>query len=308
MAVLQNVTNQSTIDSSVATGVHVDSTLLGQGAGASLTTGTTATLIGYYAGNATTASIGNTFVGANCGSGILTSREHTAVGYNALTGVVSASPTQYYNCAFGFESLQNATGGRNSAYGGVSGASLLSGNNNCLFGFDVGSNYTSSESNNICIGSGVTGTATENTTTRIGNAQTACYISGIENVSQTAAVVTVTSSGQLGAAAGIITAPVSSNTATIGFGTSLTAGTSVQNTLGYDILLNISVAVTMAVGATIVLGVGTTSTPTTNTVIASTSVAAVYNFCAIVPNNYYVLVNTAGTIVIGSITVQVCPL
>lgn len=124
----------------------------------------------------------------------------------------------------------------------------------------------------------------------------------------TGPIATISSGGQLGTAAGIITAPVSSSIASAAFGTSLTAGTAVQNTLGYDILLNISVAITMGIGATVTLGVGPTSTPTTNAVTNTIAMASNMSFCAIVPNNYYVLVNTTGTITIGAIVVQACPL
>lgn len=101
---------------------------------------------------------------------------------------------------------------------------------------------------------------------------------------------------------------VSSHTATGAFGNSLISGTAKQNTTGYDLLLNISVNVTSSTTATLILGVGSTSTPTTDTVVPSFTVAAatVISFCAIVPNNFYVLVNTTGTITVGSITVQAC--
>jgi hypothetical protein len=56
------------------------------------------------------------------------------------------------------------------------------------------------------------------------------------------------------------------------------------------------------------MGVGSTTTPTTDTVVASFSVAETVSFCAIVPNNYYLLVDTTGTIVVGSITTQSCPM
>lgn len=109
---------------------------------------------------------------------------------------------------------------------------------------------------------------------------------------------------------GIATSPVASSVATSAFGASLTAGTALHNTTGYNLLVNISVSITAATTATIVLGVGSTSTPTTNTVVDSFTTAAVLkqNFCAMVPNNYYLLVNTTGTITIGSITIQSCPL
>lgn len=106
------------------------------------------------------------------------------------------------------------------------------------------------------------------------------------------------------------TAPTDSHTATTGFG-SLSIGTALQNTLGYDILVNVSVAATAATGATIVMGVGPTNTPTTDAITASFSiitVAVTTSFSAIVPTGYYLLVNTTGTITVGSVQTQVCPI
>jgi hypothetical protein len=101
-------------------------------------------------------------------------------------------------------------------------------------------------------------------------------------------------------------APTSSNNATVNFGTSLTVGTAKQNTLGYEILLNINIVVTAATSATIELGVDNNSTPTTNPVTTTFSGAGTHSFSAIVPNNYYVLLQTAGTISISSIVCQAC--
>lgn len=110
--------------------------------------------------------------------------------------------------------------------------------------------------------------------------------------------------------ASIATNPVSSNAATIAFGTSLTAGTSLQNNNGYNLLVNICVKITTATSATITLGVDSITTPTVNTVVSSftTATGLVQNFSAIVPAYYYLLVNTTGTITISSITVQSCPM
>ena len=126
---------------------------------------------------------------------------------------------------------------------------------------------------------------------------------------------TITSNGSVIAASGtftggLVTAPVSSNTATTAYGTSLTAGTSLRNTTGYDLMVNICATVASSTGATFVLGVGSTSTPTTNTVVPSFTVAVAtqFNFSAIVPNNYYLLVNDTGTISLTSLTIQSCPL
>jgi hypothetical protein len=106
------------------------------------------------------------------------------------------------------------------------------------------------------------------------------------------------------------TAPVSSSTATTAFGASLTAGTALQNTTGYDLLVNVAASFTAATTATLILGVGSTSTPSTNTVIPSFTVAAstLYTFAAIVPSNYYLLVNSTGTITGLTLTIQSCPL
>ena len=109
---------------------------------------------------------------------------------------------------------------------------------------------------------------------------------------------------------GMVSVPANSNTVTAGFGTSLTAGTSVQNTLNYDIQVNICVAVSSSTTATIVMGVGSATGPTTNTVIPSFTVAATtfFTFTAIVPDRYWLVVNTTGTIVVASITTQACAL
>ena len=102
----------------------------------------------------------------------------------------------------------------------------------------------------------------------------------------------------------LASAPPSSATATTAWVTSLTAGTAQQNTSGYDILVTVCVTVTAATTATLVMGVGSTSTPTKQTVVPSFTVASStqYTWNAYVPNNYYLLVDTTGTITISSIT------
>lgn len=88
----------------------------------------------------------------------------------------------------------------------------------------------------------------------------------------------------------------SSDTATNGFASSLTLGTPIQNTLGYDILVNITFIITAATTATISLGVGPTSSPTTNTAIASFSTTGLATISAVVPASYYLLVTKTGTL------------
>lgn len=98
--------------------------------------------------------------------------------------------------------------------------------------------------------------------------------------------------------------PPSLDTETTNFGNSLTVGTATQNTNGHNILLQIAVAVSSATTATITVGVGPTSTPTADTVIPSfsTASAVIYTFSVVIPNLYYVLVNTTGTITVSSVT------
>jgi hypothetical protein len=259
-----------------------------------LTVGNDNTAVGYNAGSATTASTGNVFIGSNCGTGVTTASHQVAVGFGALEGALSGSGNQG-NVAIGYEALNSTTAGLNTALGANALDILTTGSSNVGVGFNAGSSYSSSESSNIVISN--TGTAAESNVIRIGTQGTGA---GQQNV---AYIV-----GPLNISGAITTQPTNSSTATTAFGSSLTAGTTVQNTTGYDLLINISVNITAAVGATVVLGVGATSPPTTNAVTSSFSTALVSSFCAIVPNNYYLLVNTTGTVTVGSITAQACPL
>jgi hypothetical protein len=108
---------------------------------------------------------------------------------------------------------------------------------------------------------------------------------------------------------GIITQPTDSSTATSAFGSSLSFGSAKQNTTGYDILVNIFVLANITATGTINLGVGPTSSPATNPVTPSLPLSpGPFQFSAIVPNNYYIVVSTTGTVTQTSITIQVCPL
>ncbi len=106
---------------------------------------------------------------------------------------------------------------------------------------------------------------------------------------------------------GIVSSPVASSVATAAFVTTLTLGTAVQNTTGYNLLVNISVWITAEAGSgPLKLGVGPTSTPTVNNVTATISAAGTWSFTALVPSNYWLLVSTTGSFTIGGITVQSC--
>lgn len=114
----------------------------------------------------------------------------------------------------------------------------------------------------------------------------------------------------LSVSSGISTAPVNSSVATAAFVATLTAGTSVHNTTGYDLMCNIVLIVSSATNATITLGVGAATGPTANTVYPTFSVVSttMMSFSAVVPNGYYLVYNTTGTITVASVTVQSCPL
>lgn len=93
----------------------------------------------------------------------------------------------------------------------------------------------------------------------------------------------------------IRTAPPASATA-ISFGSSLTLGTALQNTLGYDILVSVCVVVSAATSANFQIGVGSTNTPTKNDILpAAISAAETFTVSVIVPHNYYVLLDKTGT-------------
>lgn len=93
------------------------------------------------------------------------------------------------------------------------------------------------------------------------------------------------------------TSPPASTVVTAAFGTSLGDGSAKQNTLGYDIILNIITAFGPSVNGRVFLGVGPTNSPATNQVIPAffTLTTAQYNFMAYVPNNYWVVVTSTGT-------------
>jgi hypothetical protein len=303
-------------------------TIIGTGAGNGSITGTGNVMLGYQAFAAAGGDTNNIGIGYQALNGANGSVNNVAIGLlaastsnfqgirNVLIGnnAGQAFTLASNNTGCGYASLSTVnSGGHNTALGQYSLASLTSGSNNIAIGIsntNGGTAYTSSESNNIVIGN--SGTVGESSIIRIGTQgtgtgqQNKCYIAGIESATYSAGSPTPaltycdTSDGQL-----VSTRAIASATATSTFG-SLVVGTGRQNTANYAILVNVSMAITSATGATIVMGVGSTSTPTTNTIVASFSVAETISFSAFVPAGYYMLVNTTGTIVVGSITTQAC--
>ena len=198
----------------------------------------------------------NIFMGVSAGNGSLTTgsaSDEIGIGNSALNALTTgfsniaigtnslALATSGFNClAIGQSSLgQNLSGHQNIALGRSTLLSLTTGNNNVAIGYLAGSSYTTSETNNILIGTSVTGTIGESNVTRLGGSQTSCYIVGIDgvNVGSVATVVTE-SSNKLGTA--VITAGTNiavtpaSNTITIALNgnipvTNLNSGTSASS-------------------------------------------------------------------------------
>lgn len=79
---------------------------------------------------------------------------------------------------------------------------------------------------------------------------------------------------------------------------SLIIGTAYQNTAGYDVIVTVYISVTAATVGSLSLGVGPTITPTQQTIVSSLTVAAVTIIPVTIylPNNYYALLSTGGTI------------
>jgi hypothetical protein len=249
----------------------------------------------------------NVYVGESAGQP-LGGSENSGFGFGALQSIVGGTN----NVSIGFDSLANNTNGNfNTAIGNVA-LTRAGGSYNIGIGHQGGSLYSAGDNDNIAIGN--PGASGESNVIRIGtqgtgnNQQNVCYIAGVEGATYSAGSPTPaltyvdTSDGQV-----VATQAVASSSATSTFG-SLVVGTARQNTSTHAIMVNVSMVITAATNATIVLGIGSTNTPTTNTVVTtfSTATTETFSFFGFVPAGYYMLVNTTGTITVGSITTQTC--
>src|SRR6266545_2179638 len=163
---------------------------------------------GYYA-PAGTGSF-NTFLGLNAGNFTMTGDNNTGFGRDALssnttgfgntatgTQTLFSNTTGVGNTATGVTALEsNTTGGSNTAIG-VEALQSTTGSGNIGVGITAGVNLTTG-SNNICIGN--SGVAGESGTIRIGTAQTATFVAGVNGVTTggTGTPVLIDASGQLG--------------------------------------------------------------------------------------------------------------
>lgn len=95
-----------------------------------------------------------------------------------------------------------------------------------------------------------------------------------------------------GAFSSIISAPAVSQSS------SLALASAYQNPFGYDVVLTVYLAITSATTANILLGVGSTNTPTQQTIISGLTLAAlgIVPVTIYLPTGYFALLSTTGTI------------
>lgn len=187
----------------------LETNITGGGSGLIGVTDSVSTLLGDSAGTSITTATGSTIVGLNAGTAITTSSENTLFGQG--TGKV-------------------LSGGVSNFFAGYqSGLNIITGSNNLILGHKAGLAMVGVESNNIILKSpGVIG---DSQTTRIGDTQTSCFISGIHSVTPSGATqrVIIDSSGELGSdsVGGLIGVTDSDNVLLgVNAGTGLTSGVS----------------------------------------------------------------------------------
>lgn len=172
-------------------------TAMGHSALTSNTSGASSSAFGYQALQLSTGGA-NTAFGSQAGKSITSGTGLCAVGAQALTAATGNN-----NTALGYQAgISVSSGTSNTLIGSAVSSGITSGNSNVIIGAIAGSNYAGTESGNIVIGQGVTGTASENNVTRIGTqgTQTKCIIAGIFGVTVggSGIAVDVDNTGQLG--------------------------------------------------------------------------------------------------------------
>lgn len=160
---------------------------------ASLTTGSGNLAFGSGALSSCTSGTSCTAIGTNALNAFITGSNNIAIG-QASQGLASGVA----NVSIGDASLENTSGSYNSVIGFDACNGAFSGSYNVIIGESSGSNYTTTESNNILIGSAVSGTTGDQNIIRLGSTQTECFIAGISGVTLTGTAVLCSTSGQLG--------------------------------------------------------------------------------------------------------------
>lgn len=162
-------------------------------------------------GSGNTLSLTTSTAGYSTAFGLDSLQNESGGGSNSCFGTSAGRSITLgnYNTCVGLNSGINLTiGYANLLAGSASGNNLVSGSYNILFGNQAGSAYTTSESNNIIVGSSVSGTLGESNVLRIGSGTgtgtgnlSKSFISGIYGVTTTSATtsaVLVSDGDQLG--------------------------------------------------------------------------------------------------------------
>lgn len=134
--------------------------------------------IGYQALSGLSSGNGNTGICTLAlGQRTVTGANNLAIGTSSLTFLTSGAQ----NVSIGNNSMDSGTvaGSNNTAVGYTSLRNLIGGSGNTIIGQGSGSAYVGSEGENIILGRNIAGTAAESNVTRIGNAQTKVFITGI---------------------------------------------------------------------------------------------------------------------------------
>lgn len=163
-------------DSGIAAALAQGNTSIGTENLTAMTTAAFNVFVGNTAGRDITEGARNVGFGVGALSLCDVGNENVAIGGNALLQVTSSNA----NCAVGTHALED----------------LMTGDNNIALGQDAGGHYTSSESDNICIGNmGVLG---ESDTIRIGLNQTRNFQAGVTGVTvASSSPIAINSSGQI---------------------------------------------------------------------------------------------------------------
>jgi len=174
--------------------IGIQNTAVGQNALLINTTGNANTALGALSLAANITGSDNTGVGFGSLGANTIGFQNTALGKNALASNVTGN----FNTGLGWSALLDSLGNNNTGVGYQALNTLLTGNGNVAVGAGAGSNFTTSESNNVCIANA--GTVGDNNTIRIGSGHTRAFVAGVSGVTTggAAVAVLVDATGQLG--------------------------------------------------------------------------------------------------------------
>ena len=148
-------TNTSALINVPVGGVGNNSFVMGVGAGNSMTTGSQGmTIIGQDAGATLTSTDYGVYIGAFAGryQNTTTTQGNVLIGYEAGQGSSSTTSNSYATVAIGHQALKNVTGGdRNVAIGYSASSNNLTGGTTVAIGVECGKGQTTS-SNNVFLG------------------------------------------------------------------------------------------------------------------------------------------------------------